>query len=820
MRSLRAQLPRVSHRSVRRLLIGSVVTGIVALFASCGGGASGSITDAPPQGTTAPPGGGTTSPADPTTPSAVTAIVIAPTVATLTVSDTVTVAASLQTTGAPPTGGWAISWQSSDPAIVAVSSSGKLSAAAPGTAIITASAGGKTASLAITVQGQSFVSSVAISPVGATLIVGDQLALTAAVGSSGPTPPGGWNVSWVSSAPSVATVSAAGVVTAVAAGTTTIRASAGQRFSDATITVVAGPSVTGIVLSPTTLYLAPGEQGTFTTALTTVGTMPSGGWPIVWSSASPAIATVDASGKVTAVAPGSTTISASSSGKTGSATVAVSTSSGGTTSVVSAVAISSSFKLYMVTAGTKALSVTVTANGPPPESGWPVVWTTSDPSVVTVAATGALTSALTAVAPGVATITASVNGVSATKSIEVLPPPGVIDLRIDYSDIDIAQGDSLLVTVTHTLVGGIPSGGLITTWSTGNPAVATVSAEGVLKGLAVGTTTLTATSYGKTSTANVSVVAPPPPPPPVTGVTGLSVAPTTLVLAAGGRGELQATVTATTAPPGGALGSSDWPVEWTSSDPSVAIMPTYKSAYHDFNAAGEGTATITAAIGGKTATSTLFVVTPTSVSISPKSASLAVGQQATFTSSVTATGPLPAGGFSAGYQSTSPLVATVSPTGVVTAVAAGKTRIFASAGAKQDTAIVTVSGPGLTLSLTGPTTLKGAVGMSDGKYYLGCTFPMTMSATGTGSVIWGREDWSIDGGPFTSYSARDPRTMLAGSSLVWTTYTGGPLAADATQLTTVTTTVRTHYAVNASYFDYVNRFADDQVLTTTYVCTP
>jgi hypothetical protein len=26
--------------------------------------------------------------------------------------------------------------------------------------------------------------------------------------------------------------------------------------------------------------------------------------------------------------------------------------------------------------------------------------------------------------------------------------------------------------------------------------------------------------------------------------------------------------------------------------------------------------------------------------------------------------------------------------------------------------------------------------------------------------------------------------------------------------------------VNASYFDYVNRFADDQVLTTTYVCTP
>lgn len=822
MSPTRSELQRTRRRSTPRLLVGAVLVTAVALFVSCGGEGPGSITEPPPQGTTTPPGGGTTTPVDTTpTPSAVTGITITPVVGTLTVSDTLTLAATLQTTGTPPTGGWTITWQSTDGAIVAVSTSGKLSAAAAGTAVVTASAGGKTASLALTVQAQPFVTSMAVSPVSATMIVGDRLTLTAAVGSTGPTPAGGWNVAWVSSAPSIATVSATGVVTAVASGTTTIRASAGQRFFDATITVVAGPSVTGIALAPTTLYLAPGEQGAFTAALTTIGTMPSGGWPIVWSSASPSIATVDASGKVTAVAPGSTIVSASSSGKTATATVAVSTASGGTTSVVSAVTISSAFKIYMLTAGTKALAVAVTADGPPPENGWPVVWTSSNPSVVTVSPTGTLTSALTAVAPGTATITATVNGVSATKSIEVLPPPGVIDFRIDYQDpIEIVQGDSLLVTVSHTLVGAIPPGGLITTWSTGNPAIATVSSDGLLKGVAVGTTTLTATSYDKTSTVNVAVYAPPPPPPPITGITDLSVAPSTLVLAPGGRGELQATVTATRPPTGGVFGSYDWAVEWTSSNPAVAVMPTYKSAYHDFNAAGEGTATITAAIGGKTATSTLYVATPTAVTISPKTASLEAGQQATFTSSATATGPLPPSGFPVGYASTSPLVATVSPSGVVTAVAAGKTRIFATAGLKQDTAIVTVSGPGLTLSLTGPTTLKGTITMSDGKYYLGCTFPMTMSATGTGSVIWGKEDWSINGGPFASYSARDPRTMLAGSSLVWTTYTGGPLMADASQLTTVTTVVRTHYAVNASYFDYVNRFADDQVLTTTYVCTP
>jgi hypothetical protein len=340
----------------------------------------------------------------------------------------------------------------------------------------------------------------------------------------------------------------------------------------------------------------------------------------------------------------------------------------------------------------------------------------------------------------------------------------------------------------------------------------------VLKGGAVGTTTLTATSYGKISVVNVLVVAPPPPPPPITSVTALSVTPPSVVLAPGGRGFFRATVTATTPPPGGINGSDDWPVEWTSSNPAVAVMPAYKSTYEDFNATGEGTATITAAIGGKTATSTLYVATPTSVTVAPKSASLAVGQQATFTSSATATGPLPASGFPIGYESTSPLVATLSPAGVVTAVAAGKTRIFASAGLKQDTAVVTVSGPGLTLSLTGPTTQRGTIGSADGVYYLGCTFPMTMSATGTGSVIWGKEEWSTNGGPFAGYSARDPRAMLAGSSMVWTTYIAGPTTASASQLSAVTTTVRTHYAVNASYFDYVNRFAQDEVLTSTYVC--
>jgi len=206
------------------------------------------------------------------------------------------------------------------------------------------------------------------------------------------------------------------------------------------------------------------------------------------------------------------------------------------------------------------------------------------------------------------------------------------------------------------------------------------------------------------------------------------------------------------------------------------------------------------------------------LTMSPRTSSLSVGQTTTVSSSVTTTGPSLPAVFPVGYQSTSPLVASVSPAGVVTALAAGKTRIYAVAGTLRDSAIVTVSGPGLTLALTGPTTLKGRIGVANGSYYLECVFPMTMTAGGTGTVVWGNEDYSYDGGPFTSYQARYIQTMAAGTSLVWTMDIAGPAAA--TQTTPLVATVRTHYGVNASWYDYVNKFASDYVLSTTYTCSP
>jgi uncharacterized protein YjdB len=866
MRPIRFDIDRLASRTVRRLLVAAMVVAGVVMFVSCGGDGAGKITGpdnsaptppssgtppsdstatppgtgtttpsdttatppatggggtptdtsaAPGTGETTPPGTGTATPPAGTTPGTVTGINIVSPITTLTAGDSSSLSATLQTTGAPPSGGWTVTWQSSDTSVVVVSAVGKVRARTQGVAAVLATAGGQTASVILTVVPQPWVNSVTLSPASAALMVGDQTTFTALLGTVGLMPAGGWPVSWRSDDARIATVSASGVVTAVAPGATSIWVAAGARAASAGITVVSTSTVLGISLSPATLYLAPGAQGSFTPLLTTVGSAPAGGWPIAWSTVAPAIATVDAAGVVTAVAPGSTTISAKSGTKEALATIAVSTASGGTASVVSSVTIGGPSKVWMLVGGQKTLTTNVNASGPPPQDGWTITWTTSNPAAVTVSASGVVSG----VAAGIATISATVGGVSGTRVVEVLPPPGVIEVRINTQDpSEIVQGDTIPLEVTHTLIGAIPAGGLVTTWSSSNPAVATVSAAGVVKGVTLGNATITATSYGKSWSVTFIVLTPlpPPPPPTVSGITGLSITPAVAVLATGGRGWIQANVTATTPEP--QTTGLGWPVQWTSSSPAVVTMPTLLSQYLNYDALSEGTATITASLGGKTATSTIYVATPKSITVSPSAPSMSVGQQVTLTPTVTATGPLPSSGFPVGYQASSPLVASVSPAGVVTALGAGKTRIWVNAGPQQTTAIVTVTGPGLTLSLTGVSTLKGTIELYDSSYYLECSFPMSMSAAGSGTAIWGNEEWSYDGVLFKSYAPYNSQALSAGSSMVWRAIVGGSVVPTSDQVTGFTATARFHYGVNASSSDYPRGVAQDYVITQTYTC--
>jgi hypothetical protein len=84
---------------------------------------------------------------------------------------------------------------------------------------------------------------------------------------------------------------------------------------------------------------------------------------------------------------------------------------------------------------------------------------------------------------------------------------------------------------------------------------------------------------------------------------------------------------------------------------------------------------------------------PTTLTLSPSSATLAVGATQQLTATVTDQRGNPMSGFAATYQSSNEAAATVSSTGLVNAVAAGQATITASVGGRSGTAQIEVTAP-------------------------------------------------------------------------------------------------------------------------------
>jgi uncharacterized protein YjdB len=128
-------------------------------------------------------------------------------------------------------------WTSSNPSVATIDNSGLATAVAVGTTTITATSGGITATTTLTVSNQ-VITSIAVTPATATLIIGQTQQLTATATLSDNTTSNVTNsVTWSSSNPAVATVTNTGLATAISTGTATITASAGTVTGTSTITV-------------------------------------------------------------------------------------------------------------------------------------------------------------------------------------------------------------------------------------------------------------------------------------------------------------------------------------------------------------------------------------------------------------------------------------------------------------------------------------------------------------------------------------------------------------------------------------------------------
>ena len=133
-------------------------------------------------------------------------------------------------------------------------------------------------------------------------------------------------------------------------------------------------------------------------------------------------------------------------------------------------------------------------------SGRATSWRSSNADVLSVSSTGSLL----AFAPGTAQITVTVESVSASTSIAVVPPP-VARVRITAPTQVVNEGRTLALSAVTTDSSGRPLTDRSITWSSSAPNVASVSAVGLVTGLVQGDAFIAASSEGQRDSVRITV---------------------------------------------------------------------------------------------------------------------------------------------------------------------------------------------------------------------------------------------------------------------------------------------------------------------------
>jgi uncharacterized protein YjdB len=557
------------------------------------------------------------------------------------------------------------------------------------------------------------VASIVVVPDRLNVGVGATAPLSAEVRDGSGSRLTGRKVVWATKDPSIATVSSAGGVTGVSPGAVQIAATAEGK--SAVVDVTVNPkAVASIRLTPAgdqRMLVGETKQINGETLDSDGGVLP--GRPIIWSSNSTTIASVSATGLITAVAPGGAVVTASSEGKT--AVVAITVSS----VPIASIAVTPPSDEVVVTQTLQLTALAKDAQGGT-LSGRAMAWSTSDASRATVSSTGLVTG----VAQGAVTITASAEGKSGTSSITVKPKPvGAVILSPAQVSIEAGQTRQLTAQVTDDQ-GNVLSGRPIS-FSTDNATIATVSSTGVVTGVAIGAAKITATSEGKTGTADVTVT-----PVPVATV---EVSPPTSDLTIGQT--IQLSAIAKDAKGNVLVGR---PVSWTSGAPSVATI----SGTGLVTAVGAGTAVIFATVEGRTASASVNVrqIAVTSVTVAPPSSNIGVGAFVQLSATVRS-GTTVLTDRAVGWSSSNETIAVVSSTGRVTGLKAGVVTITATSEGVSGTAFVAVGiasvvvTPNPTSVVAGQTRqLTGVARDASSATVAGVTFQWASTATAIATV--------------------------------------------------------------------------------------
>jgi uncharacterized protein YjdB len=400
--------------------------------------------------------------------------------------------------------------------------------------------------------------------------------------------------------------------------------------------------VSGIILSSSTVNLTPLQTIQLSA---TISPSNASNAAITWSSSNPASVTVS-NGLVTAVSPGSATITVSSTDGSNIFAIVLATVTDIPIIPVSSITLNQTSATLHPT-NTLSLTATITPSNATDKT---VVWSSTSANA-TVNSSGVIT----AVSAGSAVIRATTVSGNLTATCTVTITISVASVTVSPTSFALNVGSTKSLTVAV-----LPSNATnkAVTWSSANTAIATVNSLGVVSGLSVGSTTIRAQTMdrGFAATSDVTVAI---------GVQNVTLNTRSISLLKGATFQAIATVVPSNA--------SNKTVTWSSAISRIATVSSSGLITAVEN--GTGIISVFTQDGNKTASIIVRVTTPVS-SVRLNQTTLTLARNATYqlTSSIS---PSTASNQGVIWSTSNSAIATVSSSGNVRGIAIGSAVITA-----------------------------------------------------------------------------------------------------------------------------------------------
>ena len=333
---------------------------------------------------------------------------------------------------------------------------------------------------------------VAVSPATAELsALGASVQLTAGVRDQNGNAVQGAAVSWTTSAAAVATVSASGMVTAAGNGTATITATAGSASGSAAVAVA--QEVSAVAVTPAADTVVVGGTQRLAAEAADANGHPVAGAEFAWASGDTLVAVVDDAGLVTGVGVGEAEVTATAAAVTGRTVLTV------VAPAPTVVAVTPDTLALPALGQTAQLDAEVRDQIGRVMEGIRVSWSSADPTVAAVDSAGLVT----AVGSGVATITARAGEAAGYALVRVMQSAGSVVVSPPAGTV--ALGDTLRLAAEAFDANGHLIERAAFAWSSSDGSVATVDATGLVRGVAEGAATITATTGSAAGSSEITV---------------------------------------------------------------------------------------------------------------------------------------------------------------------------------------------------------------------------------------------------------------------------------------------------------------------------